>query len=259
MKKILLTNDDGIDSKGMRALEQAVKGLGKVFVVAPKRNQSAASRSYTKRRFLEVERRENCDGIERYAIDGTPATCVLIAVEKILKEKPDLVISGINLGENIGRTSYTASGTIGAALEAATTYDVPAIAASILIPMEHHGNHDDFPIDLTIAKNYIRKISKNILESPDIGKNFDVLNINFPLLSEDKGFRITVPSKNRFHYFNVIEKEGKYKMSLNAKIENEEENSDVKAVFDGKVSITPLSFISNNGISIEKIEKILMR
>ncbi|NIO44127.1 MAG: 5'/3'-nucleotidase SurE [Candidatus Aenigmarchaeota archaeon] len=256
MRKILLTNDDGIGSKGLRALEEAVKGLGKIYVVAPKGLQSSTSRALTKRKFLEVEEMENYDGIERYAIDGTPATCVLIAIEKVLKEKPDLIISGINLGENLGTTTYTTSGTIGAALEAATTYGIPAIAASVIIPIEHHEIHEDYPVDLTIAKNYLRKISKYILESPNNGREYDVLNINFPLSSEDKGFRITAPSKNKFYHPDLIEKDGKYKISHSIKVEDEEENSDVKAVFDGKVSITPLSFISNNGISIEKIEKI---
>jgi 5'-nucleotidase len=256
MKRILLTNDDGIDSKGLKALEETVKDLGKVYVVAPKRQQSSASRSLTKRKFLEIEKLDSSDGIERYAIDGTPATCVLIAVEKILKAKPDLVISGINVGENIGRTAYTTSGTIGAALEAAMTYVVPAIAASIFIPIEFHENHK-YPVDFTVAKSYIKKISEYILRYPNNGlRKVDILNINFPSSSKDKGFRITVPTKNRFHCPKIIEENGKYKISHIVKIEKENENTDVKTVLNGKVSITPLSFIKHNKISIKKIEKI---
>ena len=257
MKRILLTNDDGIESKGLRALEEAVKCLGKVYVVAPKGQQSSASRSLTKRKFLEIEKLDSSDSIERYSIDGTPATCVLIAIEKILKAKPDLVISGINVGENIGRTAYTTSGTIGAALEAAMTFEVPSIAASIFIPIEFHENHDKYPVDFTVAKNYLKKISEYILRYPNNGlRKIDVLNINFPYSSRDKGFRITVPTKNRFHYPRIIEENGKYKISHTVKIERENENTDVKTVLDGKVSITPLSFIKHNRISIEKIEKI---
>src|SRR5580692_6027031 len=125
MTHILLTNDDGIQAIGLRTLRDAMEGLGTISIVAPSREQSGAAQSLTLRQPIvchEVAERE-------WAIDGTPADCVIVALHKLLTEKVDLVISGINHGANLGENAYY-SGTVGAAREAAL-HHMPAVAMSL--------------------------------------------------------------------------------------------------------------------------------
>ena len=124
--RILVTNDDGIHAPGLKALERVAKSLSKdVWTVAPEVEQSAASHSLTTRRPLRLRK----FGPRRFAVDGTPTDCVLVAVHKVLAEKaPDLVLSGFNHGGNLGE-DITYSGTVAAAMEA-TALGIPAIALS---------------------------------------------------------------------------------------------------------------------------------
>src|ERR1700736_6231701 len=125
MTHILLTNDDGIQADGLRALAEVLKGFATVSVVAPSREQSGTAQSLTLRQPIV------CHNVadRHWAIDGTPADCVIVAVHKLLPEKPDLVISGINFGSNLGENVYY-SGTVGAAREAAL-HHIPALAVSL--------------------------------------------------------------------------------------------------------------------------------
>ena len=125
MKHILLTNDDGIHAEGLRVLAAALEGFATVSIVAPSREQSGAAQSLTLRQPIichAVAERE-------WAVDGTPADCVIVALHKLLTEKVDLVISGINHGANLGENAYY-SGTVGAAREAAL-HHMPAVAMSL--------------------------------------------------------------------------------------------------------------------------------
>src|SRR5438552_18954253 len=124
--RILISNDDGIDAPGIRILEQVARELSiDVWVVAPEMEQSGASHSLTTRRPLRL----NEVGKQRYAVDGTPTDCVLLAVKRLLRDRPpDLVLSGINGGSNVGE-DLTYSGTVAAAMEA-TLLGIPAIALS---------------------------------------------------------------------------------------------------------------------------------
>jgi 5'/3'-nucleotidase len=125
MTHILLTNDDGIEAEGLRALTDALADWATISVVAPSREQSGAAQSLTLRTPII------CHPVaeRRWAIDGTPADCVIVALHKLLPEKPDLVISGINYGANLGENAYY-SGTVGAAREAAL-HHIPAVAISL--------------------------------------------------------------------------------------------------------------------------------
>src|SRR5580658_5634000 len=125
MPHILLTNDDGIHAAGLRALAAELDGFAKLSIVAPSREQSGAAQSLTLRQPIichELGERE-------WAVDGTPADCVIVALHKLLPEKPDMVISGINSGANLGENVYY-SGTVGAAREAAL-HHIPALAMSL--------------------------------------------------------------------------------------------------------------------------------
>src|ERR1700716_2949446 len=125
MPNILLTNDDGYQAEGLRALAAALEGFATVSIVAPSREQSGAAQSLTLRQPIvcnQIAERE-------WAIDGTPADCVIVALHKLLPEKPDIVIAGINHGANLGENVYY-SGTVGAAREAAL-HHIPAVAISL--------------------------------------------------------------------------------------------------------------------------------
>src|SRR5215469_10445123 len=130
--RILVTNDDGINAPGLKVLERIARKLSRdVWVVAPELEQSGAGHSLTLRRPLEVRRvRER-----RFAVDGTPTDCVLIAVNHLIEgPRPDLVLSGINRGGNMGE-DVTYSGTVAAAMEG-TLLDVPSIALSLAVGSE---------------------------------------------------------------------------------------------------------------------------
>jgi 5'-nucleotidase len=124
---LLLTNDDGVDSPGLRALEAAVEGLGEVWTVAPATEQSAKSHALTMHEPLRVARL----GPRRFSVTGTPADCVYLAIHHLLPSRPGLVLSGINRGSNLATDVYY-SGTVAAAREA-STMDLPAIAASLWV------------------------------------------------------------------------------------------------------------------------------
>ncbi len=126
MSHILLTNDDGIEAEGLRELAAALAGLGTVSVVAPSREQSGSAQSLTLRQPIVC----HTAGERRWAVDGTPADCIIVALHKLLPERPDLVISGINHGGNLGENVYY-SGTVGAAREAAI-HHLPAMAVSLV-------------------------------------------------------------------------------------------------------------------------------
>lgn len=161
---LLLTNDDGIDARGLRALEEAVEGLGEVWTVAPATEQSAKSHALTMHDPLRVVRA----GERRFAVTGTPADCVYLAVHHLLPGRPHLVVSGINRGANLATDVYY-SGTVAAAREAATM-NIPAVATSLWVagPDPHWET----------ARRVVRPVVRQVLERglpPGV-----VLNVNVP-------------------------------------------------------------------------------
>ncbi len=227
MKKplILLSNDDGIEAPGIRALEEAVSEFGEIMVIAPAEEQSAKSHSITVRRPIRVERLAP----NRIAIHGTPADCVLLAMRGFLERKPDLVISGVNYGLNLG-SDVIYSGTVAAAREAAIM-GVPAFAVSI----------DAFSggeIHWDTATHYARRLVRLWLDG---GIEFKLLNINVPnlTLSQVKGVRFVRLGNMR--YRNPIEKLDESTFMIKGEpIKDMTEDTDVCAVYSGYVSCTPL-------------------
>ena len=118
--KILLSNDDGVDASGILALKQAVEEFGEVYVVAPSNQQSGIGHALTLYEPLRINKTILRDGSLAYSVSGTPTDAVTLGVYEIMDEKPDLVISGINTGQNTGKGELTTSGTLGAAMEAAS-------------------------------------------------------------------------------------------------------------------------------------------
>src|SRR6185436_828917 len=128
---ILVTNDDGVNAPGIRALAAALRALGEVWVIAPDREMSACAQSLTLSRPLKAEMLE-----ERvYAVDGTPADCVNVALQKVLPRRPALLVSGINRGANVGEDIFY-SGTVGGAREG-IFYGLPSIAVSMAARVDH--------------------------------------------------------------------------------------------------------------------------
>lgn len=175
---ILITNDDGLMSNGILAARDAIKNLGQTTLVAPASQQSGVGHAITLMKPLRAIKTTLSDETQGYAVTGTPTDCVILAVKNILDEKPDLVISGINIGENLSK-SITTSGTLGATFEAAA-FGIPAIAVSLEV------NREDLKfkngvnsIDYSHAESIINKLTKKVIKHgmPD---GVNILNLNIP-------------------------------------------------------------------------------
>ena len=227
MPRILVTNDDGVHSDGIRALADALRPLGDVTVVAPIQEASAIGHALTLQRPLRVE----VIAPNIFAIDGTPTDCVNVAITHILKDKPDLIVSGINKGWNLG-DDVTYSGTVSGALEGALL-SIPSIALSA----ERVGNSYEFGPSARAAA----VVAEAVL---DRGMpKFTLLNINVPA-GRNKGFRVTVQAR-RNHVTSVSERHDPRQRAYYWIEEGQNEwephdRSDYQAVRDGYISITPL-------------------
>jgi 5'-nucleotidase len=168
--RILVTNDDGINAPGLKVLEKIARQLSRdVFVVAPEVEQSGAGHSLTLRRPLQVRR----ISARRFAVDGTPTDCVLLAVNKLIEGKrPDLVLSGVNRGSNMGE-DVTYSGTIAAAMEA-TLLNIPAVALSQM--------RDGTTVAWHVAAKYGAEVLRRLVSVP--WPEGVLMNVNFPYLAK---------------------------------------------------------------------------
>lgn len=176
--KILITNDDGVNSKGIKALNDAVKDLGETLVVAPSRQQSGVGHAITLMKPLRAMPTMIDEDTPAYAVTGTPTDCVIVGSKNLMGTEPDLVISGINVGENLAR-SITTSGTLGATFEAAY-FGIPAIAVSIQVKHEDIKFKDGVEsVDYTFAKKIVRKLVKKIIDH-GMPEGVNILNLNIP-------------------------------------------------------------------------------
>jgi 5'-nucleotidase len=227
MRRILVTNDDGYRSEGIRALADALKVLGEVTIVAPMNEASAIGHALTLRHPLRLEH----FGENVYAVDGTPTDCVNVAISQVLRGLPDMVISGINKGWNLG-DDVTYSGTVSGALEGALL-GIPAIAVSLRAT---RGKYDFGPSARAAAG-----LADELLRNPLPPRVF--LNLNVPK-GEPKGFRVTVQAK-RNHVTSVGERHDPKGRPYYWIEEGQDEwephdRSDYQAVRDGYASVTPL-------------------
>jgi 5'-nucleotidase len=247
---ILITNDDGILSPGIRAAAEAVIDFAEVLIVAPAEEQSGMGRSYPKHDDAGIIEMMKMDisgtPIDAYGIHGSPAIAVCHAILEIADRKINLCISGINYGENLG-LGLSCSGTIGAALEA-NAYEIPAIAISLeTMPESQHA--DGFAeLSWTQAKRIIRIYTERILRE---GLNGDIsfLNINIPNDAMDNTpVELTRQSRKNYFSFRVPEKRGfSEKLRLQSYIDVDsgalEENSDICCFAKRRnISITPITW-----------------
>ena len=240
---ILVTNDDGIETEGIRVLSVALSQLGQVTVVAPKAEQSAVGRSITFRSPLRVEPRQS-PVAQSFAVTGTPSDCIFLALHHLLDDPPDLLVSGINTGPNMG-DDILYSGTVAGALEGALN-GIPSVAISV-------GSHVNQRYD-TAAAWLVNFLREQRLELP--AKT--CLNINVPCVdvAELKGSRFT--HQGHTHYAQKVVKRkdpwGKEYYWLGGEIPagKPDDGSDIKAVVEGYVSITPLGLdLTNHSYLIE--------
>src|SRR5438034_3301347 len=227
MPRILITNDDGVRSDGIHAVADALGALGDVVIVAPHVEASAIGHALTLRRPLRMEQ----VGERVFEVDGTPTDCVNIAVAKIFDRMPDLVVSGINKGFNLGDDT-TYSGTVAGAMEGALL-GIPSLAISL----ERTSGDYDFGPSARAAST----LAKLVLERGLPARTF--LNVNVPP-GQPKGFRVTVQAK-RNHVTVVDERcdpRGKayYWIEEGQNDWEPHDRSDYQAVRDGYVSVTPL-------------------
>jgi len=226
---ILLSNDDGVDSEGLISLKGELSRMGEVWALAPERERTCVGHAITLHKPLRIK--EHGDGI--FSTNGTPADAILLGVKGLLPHKPDLVISGINRGPNMGQ-DVTYSGTVAAAKEAAFM-DIPSLAVSL------NGRKDFL---FKEAARTVREIVEKMRAKPWPEQTF--LNVNIPnLLRESiKGFKVARLGK-RIYNGKVVERTdprgGKYYW-IGGDGDGFEpiEGTDLFAVFQGYVSITPL-------------------
>ena len=234
--RILLTNDDGVHAEGIQALRRALESLPglELFVVAPDRERSASSHAITLHKPLYVTRVEVADARSPiWSVNGTPADCTKIAVSALLDERPDLVISGINRGPNLG-TDVLYSGTVSAAIEAVVA-GIPAIAVSLAA----YGDADFEP-----AARFTAGLVDLIVRRGNPG--FNLLNVNVPALELDQvaGVAVTGLSQRRYtdSFVRRTDPRGRTYYWLAGEVlgEDSDPTTDAGAVQRNMISLTPL-------------------
>ena len=234
-KRILLTNDDGIEAPGLIALQNAVKELGETIIVAPEHERSASSHSITMFTPLRVNEHHINGTFWGYKVNGTPVDCVKIAITEIIKEPVDLVISGINLGPNTG-ISVIYSGTVAAAGEGALL-GIPSFAISL----------SSYKIrDYRAAADFAYKFAKFMLREKPVNGTFFNINVPGGTSEEIKGFKFTSQGKGIFRekYFHRVDpfKQSYYWLTGGKIYENEDKTGDETAVKEKYISITPVKY-----------------
>jgi 5'-nucleotidase len=261
--QILLTNDDGIASPGLWAAAQALSELGYVHVVAPRDQFSAAGRSlpsHTDGIIRQQEMRVNGQNWKVYSVGGTPAQTVLHAVLEILPHPPDLLVAGINYGENVG-SGVTISGTVGAALEGASM-SIPSMAISLETEPQHHYSHSD-EVDFSAAATFAKFFGGMILKKC-LPQDVDVLKIDIPCDAQaDTPWMVTRLSRRRYFEPTTPERSswetpGRVGYQQAQGLEQDIPDGDVYALCVRRVvSVTPLSLDLTSRIDLQEFEKTL--
>ena len=247
--KVLISNDDGVYAEGIWTLARQISKFAEVTIMAPDREQSAVGTAVTLRRPLRVQKISPLSpGIEAYAVEGTPSDSVIVALGKVLHEKVDLVVSGINHGSNLGE-DVLISGTVGAAL-AAHLRGFPAMAVSTGKWTESYLNDTARLVALLVAR------MAEVTLPPGMFLNFNVPDLP---LTEAKGLKITYLA-HKSHVNSVEEghdgKKAYYMLVRSAVNEQEDKRTDIWAVNHGYASITPLHLFLNGRLPPLLLEKL---
>jgi 5'-nucleotidase len=260
---ILLTNDDGIRSPGLWAAARELSKIGYVTVAAPREQSSAMGRSLpsTSDGIIHKEQIQvNGQKWEVYAVGGSPAQAVLHGVLEILSQKPDLVVSGINYGENIG-LGVTISGTVGAAMEAASM-GIPALAISLQTETQYHLSHSE-DINFLTAGYFTAYFAQLILKKK-LPQEVDLLKVEVPNhATPQTEWRAARLSRSRYYDAvpakrNSWEEPGPISYQHHEGIEHEVEDSDATILREKKmVAVTPINLDMTAPVTLSDFEKLL--
>ncbi|MEO5666919.1 MAG: 5'/3'-nucleotidase SurE [Bdellovibrionota bacterium] len=236
--KILVSNDDGINSEGILALARALSRIAHVTVVAPEREQSTMGHALTLHKPVRIFHVASEKNLDLWATSGTPADCVYVGIRYVMKERPDFVISGINRGVNVGNDIYY-SGTIAAAREGAVI-DIPAIACSLDYHYEPgHSTPDSFGWAADYIVDLVKQLQKNPVPSNCL------LNVNFPNVTKNKVKGVRVARQGFRIYTDKVasrlDNRGKKYFWLGGQYAGfkQIEGSDCEVLDQGYISITP--------------------
>ena len=238
--KLLLTNDDGIFAKGLHTLAKELEKDHEVVIVAPESEKSATGHAITISNPLLVKKVE-LPGIKSkaYSVSGTPADCVRVALDKLVEDKVDMVLSGINMGLNLGM-DVLYSGTVSAAIEA-NIYNIPSIAVSA----EYKDGKACYEIGAKYAKDVLEKSKENSI------RNNIVLNVNTPCLDKEevKGIQVCKIGEVIYDYYFVENDNGNGDLTLKIKGREDKqfkEGTDRHFLKEGYVTVTPLHYDLTN-------------
>jgi 5'-nucleotidase len=233
MRNILISNDDGITGPGLLPLKQALDAIGEVTVIVPDRQRSASGHAKTMHKPLRIQKVKLADGSAAYSSTGSPSDCVALAVLGLLPTTPDIVISGINLGANVGQ-DITYSGTLAAAFEG-TISDIPSIAASL---DTYEGG------DFTYAAHFVARLAAEVL-TRGLPDNV-LLNVNVPNVAEQKiaGAEITRLGRRLYRDELLRRKDPRgrdyYWIGGQRPTGHADEGTDIWALATNRVSVTPI-------------------
>ena len=260
---ILVTNDDGIRSPGLLAAVAAVSPLGDVLVVAPRRQQSSVGRSMpatSTGRIFQETLVVNGASILAYAVDGSPAQVVQHAILELAPRLPDLAVSGINYGENLG-SSITTSGTIGAALEAAA-FGTVALAASLGTGKQYHLSHSE-DVDFRAAAHFIAHFARFLLHK-ELPFDVDVFNLSVPANATiETPWRLTFVSRQRYFALiptrtGALSSSSPLDYEQNPDVDKSERGSDIYAfAVDQLVSVSPISLDLTSRVELSQLAQAL--
>jgi 5'-nucleotidase len=257
--RIILTNDDGIEAPGLLAARRALERVGDVITVAPDRNRSGVGRSISFGRSLHVEEVEMADGVIGYACSGTPVDCVRLVALGLMDFEPDVVVSGVNHGENLG-DDITYSGTVAGAMEG-IVIGVPGIAVSLSINRPWHETVEErMPLEdglhFETAADFTARLAKVSYKGLPTGR---ILNVNAPNLPRERlrGARVTKLGR-RFYKDELVEvrdAEGRvgYDIYNNPPGRHEEEGTDFSAIENDEISVTPVHLELTDTTAIEEL------
>ena len=259
MAYILLTNDDGYQSAGFYPLLMELRKEFSVIAIAPDTERSWIGKSISASIPLEIKEKKIKEE-KIFTCSGTPADCAQIGLYDLAKNKPKFVISGINIGENVGHGRILSSGTVGAAMEASID-GVKAISSSLFIPPDikkktNFFDEQSYPMFENAAKITV-KILK-ILVNKRLDNKIDLISINIPFNAKIDGeFQITKPFRDP--YRKLFHKKGDRFVHITPvlKFENLKEGTDLKAIYDNKISITPINLELVSRDSVERLNKII--
>ncbi len=262
-KQILLTNDDSIHSPGLWTAAEALDPLGYIHVVAPRNQQTCSGRSMPIRSSGIIEQMTlhiNGRDWQVFSVDGSPGQTILHGIYDVMDNKPDLVVSGINYGENIG-SSITMSGTVGAALEAASL-GIPALAVSMQTSREHHFSLSQ-DVNFNIAGYFTWKIAQNIMKY-GLPEDVDIIKLDIPQgATQETPCILTRQSRQRYYCpkpsrRDSLSDRGPMGYEIRYDLDKLEEDFDLRIILvDKKVSVTPISIDQTSRTIFDKLHSLL--